>query len=399
MSIMRKLYNAYEIPAATSTNAHDEPVEQATEHPNGVHVFRPSNFPKEFESIKPQFPLFQHRVEKRSLLNADKPSDKNSLELPPLDQQRLLRVALLGPPNSGKSMLLNQLSGRKISIVSSVPHTTRHRIIGQFSQSSSQVVFIDTPGVLLTKEGSSDDRRSFVSLPWEAARDADLSVVITDSWKDQQFNNSGNDAVPSKKPEISREMRVILKRLQAIRKPAVLVLNKVDCLSDKRVLLELADLYNNSYKNFQQTFMISAKTRDGLEDLRSHLLAETKPGNWLYDPKQASCVSDCRLVADIIREKLLWMASRGTIPYYAPSKMKFEVRGWTGLPDSSLRLDVSIQIKPAFFEKIFALHPQKDHHPVEMCRRQAAKELSKLFGVGIHLFFKVTPSDGATSLG
>lgn len=394
MSIMRKLYAINGLPATqlapSSTATSDESFgdEIIDKGPDGVYEFRPANFPAEFEDIKRQFPTPERRAEKPQL----KESEQSAARLPPLEQQRTAKIAVIGLANSGKSCLVNRLVKGKVSAVSSIPLTTRHRTVGQFTQSPNQLVLLDTPGVLAVEGNKSNFtgsyRRVAASLPWEAARDADLNLLVVDCWHHQGLNDkSKND----QNMRISSDMQEILKKLRATRKPAILVLNKVDCLSDKRRLLDISDMYNDSYKGFQQTFMISARKNDGVEDLRSHLLAETKPAAWLFEPNQISCISDCRSVHEILREKFCRLASKDKFPYFALYKMKCEVRGWTVMPDQAQRIDVSIQLKRKYLDKIMseAADTPAQLHPIEICRIQAARELSQKYGSNTYLFLKL----------
>src|SRR5215217_4603700 len=159
-------------------------------------------------------------------------------------------VALIGAPNVGKSTLVNALVGSKVTIVSRKVQTTRALIRGIVIESNAQIILVDTPGIFSPKRRLD---RAMVSTAWSGAHDADLVCVLLDA-----------------KAGIDDEAETILAALQKIQHQKILVLNKIDLIPREK-LLALAKAANDRMK-FASTFMVSAISGDGVDDLR-HTLA------------------------------------------------------------------------------------------------------------------------------
>ena len=157
-------------------------------------------------------------------------------------------VALVGRPNVGKSTLLNRLLGIKVAIVSPKPQTTRHRILGVVGAPKGQIGVIDAPGI----QGQPGALNKHLSdLAWQIVREADASVMMVEA-------RSGPSSVEA-------EDRRTLERLSAMRKPVILVVNKIDRIA-KPLLLPMIDRYRGWFP-FSDLVPLSAKTGDGLEVL------------------------------------------------------------------------------------------------------------------------------------
>ncbi|HER27613.1 MAG TPA: GTPase Era, partial [Rhodospirillales bacterium] len=181
-------------------------------------------------------------------------------------EQRCGFMAVLGAPNVGKSTLVNRLVGTKVSIVSPKVQTTRTRVLGIRMEQSAQLVFIDTPGVFVPKRRLD---RAMVASAWGGAADADRILLMIDATK-------GIDA----------DSKMILDKLRAQDKTALLVINKID-LIDKQNLLDLTDRLSQS-GSFSDIFMISAQTGDGVKDLLARLVESAPLGPWMYPEDQIS---------------------------------------------------------------------------------------------------------------
>src|SRR4051794_25070608 len=163
-------------------------------------------------------------------------------------------VALIGAPNVGKSTLVNALVGPKVTIVSRKVQTTRALIRGIVIEDGAQIVLVDTPGIFSPKRRLD---RAMVSTAWSGAHDADVVCVLCDA-----------------KAGIDAEADAILNKVAAVDHEKILVLNKID-LVPREKLLTLAKAANERLP-FARTFMVSAMSGDGVEDLR-HALSEMVP--------------------------------------------------------------------------------------------------------------------------
>lgn len=268
-------------------------------------------------------------------------------------------VALLGAPNTGKSTLVNLLVGAKVSIVSPKVQTTRSKVLGIFIEHGTQVVLIDTPGVFSPRRRLD---RAMVSAAWSGAAGADEILLLVDGSK-------GYDA----------DTRRIVEQLKMWKRPASLVLNKVD-LVDKTILLKLAaDLYHDQL--FPDTFMISARTGDGVKQLISELAGRLPMGPWLFPGDQLSDMPNRLLAAEITREKL-YHQLRNELPYASA----VQTEDWVERDDGSLRINQVIFVERTSQKAIVV---GKNGRQIKSIGEAARKELEKLFECRVHLFLFV----------
>lgn len=230
---------------------------------------------------------------------------KNNSKSQELTQTKLLKVAIVGEANSGKSTLTNCLIGGKICAVTAVPHTTRRQTVGVFTVGDSQIVLLDTPGIVNLPEARRlKMTREHMRAPSDAVHDADLIAVLV-------------DATDRKRNQVIHE--TILTVLETHKDlPSILILNKIDNVKTKSVLLDIVCMLvqdrekdNWGYKNiggwskFEHVFMISAKTGDGIEEIKQYFAAKSKPNEWLFPADTRTDQNFDQIMQEIFREKLL----------------------------------------------------------------------------------------------
>ncbi len=201
-------------------------------------------------------------------------------------------VAIVGRPNAGKSTLLNALVGAKVSIVTSVPQTTRNRILGIANRPGAQMIFMDTPGIHKPLSRLNERMMSFVR---QALEERDLALLIVDA--SVKFGKGDQFA---------------LELLKEYAPPTILLLNKIDLISKPR-LLPLMDRYAKLH-NFEEIIPISAKTGDGLELLVSAVIARLPEGPQYFPPDVYTDQPERFLASEIIREKVIGH-TRQELPY------------------------------------------------------------------------------------
>ncbi len=201
-------------------------------------------------------------------------------------------IALIGAPNAGKSTLVNALVGQKVAIVSSKVQTTRVRLTGVAMAGAAQLLMVDTPGVFQPRRRLD---RAMVQNAWEGAADADVLLAIVDA-----------------KAGLRDEVRTLLATLADRKEPRWLVLNKVDATS-KDKLLALA-MEANALTPFDETFMVSALTGDGVADLKAALAAAAPEGPWLFPEDQLSDAPARLMAAELVREQLFQQLGQ-ELPY------------------------------------------------------------------------------------
>lgn len=269
-------------------------------------------------------------------------------------------VALLGAPNSGKSTLLNHLVGAKISIVTHKVQTTRARIRAIAIEGTSQIVFVDTPGIFTPKRRL---ERAMVAAAWAGAGDGDLRVLVYDATK----------------RTIDPDTRLILDGLKRRKLDAVLVLNKIDAMARGR-LLELATQFE-VHGIFTRIFMISALKGDGVADLRAHLAQAMPLGPWHYPEDQLTDLPERLLAAEVTREKL-FLRLHQELPY----ALTVETESWEDFVDGSVKIEQTIYVQRSS-QKAIVLG--KAGQSIKAIRAAAQEDLQALLDRRVHLFLFV----------
>jgi GTP-binding protein Era len=268
-------------------------------------------------------------------------------------------VALIGAPNAGKSTLLNRLVGAKVSIVTPKVQTTRTRVLGIALRGAAQVIFIDTPGIFEPRRRLD---RAMVAAAWSGAADADLVVLLVDAQKGY-----------------SGDARRIVEGLMKAGRKAILALNKIDLVKRETLLALSAEL--NESGVFTDTFMISATTGDGVDDLMETLVERLPEGPWLYPEDQLSDMPERLLAAEVTREKL-FLQLRQELPY----ALTVETEEWEDKPDGSVRIGQVVYVQR---DSQKAIVLGKGGQRIKSVGAAARGELEQMLGCTVHLFLFV----------
>lgn len=198
-------------------------------------------------------------------------------------------ITIAGRPNVGKSTLINHLVGEKIAIVSNKPQTTRNRICGVLTRGDTQLVFIDTPGFHKprTKLGT-----YMVDVVRESVADVDLILLIVEPIAN-----------------IGPQEEALLEQIKASGAPAILVINKIDTVQDKDQLLSVIATYSARF-DFAAVMPISAKFNDGVKALLDECVKYAAESPFFFPEDMTSDQPERQVIAEIIREKLLWNLER-----------------------------------------------------------------------------------------
>ncbi|OJU50322.1 MAG: GTPase Era [Mesorhizobium sp. 61-13] len=268
-------------------------------------------------------------------------------------------VALIGAPNAGKSTLVNQLVGTKVSIVTHKVQTTRALVRGIATHGTTQIVFVDTPGIFKPRRRLDT---AMVTTAWGGAKDADVVLVLIDAERG-----------------IKGDADAILERLKDVRQPMVLILNKVDRVKPE-ALLALAKVANERVP-FQGTFMVSALTGSGCKDLLDYLAEKLPAGPWYYPEDQISDLPMRQLAAEITREKL-YLRLHQELPYSS----HVETEKWEEKKDGSVRIEQVIYVERDSQKKIVLGHKGETIRAIGEASR---KEIGEILEQKVHLFLFV----------
>ncbi|MBR2687082.1 MAG: GTPase Era [Aquamicrobium sp.] len=268
-------------------------------------------------------------------------------------------VALIGAPNAGKSTLINQLVGTKVSIVTHKVQTTRALVRGIATHGTAQIVLVDTPGIFKPKRRLDT---AMVTTAWGGAKDADLVLVLIDAERG-----------------IRGDADAILDKLAEVRQPKILVLNKVDRVKPE-MLLTLTKTANERVA-FERTFMVSALTGSGCKDLLDYLGEALPVGPWFYPEDQISDLPMRQLAAEITREKL-YLRLHQELPYSS----HVETEKWEEKKDGSVRIEQVIYVERDSQKKIVLGHKGET---IRAIGEAARKEIGEILEQKAHLFLFV----------
>jgi len=193
-------------------------------------------------------------------------------------------ITICGRPNVGKSTLTNAFVGEKVAIVTNKPQTTRNRICAILNRGESQFVFVDTPGLHKARTRLGD---YMVNVVKESVSDVDAVLLLVEP--------IANIGAPEQE---------LIERIKKLGCPAVLVINKVDTLEKKEALLEVMQVYNQAHQ-FDAVVPISAKNKEGVEELLALLENYLAEGPQLFPADMVTDQPERQVMAEILREKLL----------------------------------------------------------------------------------------------
>uniref|UniRef100_A0A674NW23 GTPase Era, mitochondrial n=1 Tax=Takifugu rubripes TaxID=31033 RepID=A0A674NW23_TAKRU len=314
---------------------------------------------------------FLTRLANGAILKADAPlpsvlpnsGEHLSLLLRHPDQpakSKVLKVAIIGSPNAGKSTLSNQLLGRKVFAVSKKVHTTRNRAMGVLTEGDTQIILLDTPGLTtVSKVKRHQLEKSLLVDPWNTVKEADLMVVmvdVADRWMCSRL-----------------DFEVLKCLAQHPDTPAILVLNKVDKVKAKDRLLDITAVLTcgmvNGHKmrvrpvikppwakklkeqlkvlrsqlgwpHFKDVFMLSSVDSDDVETLKTYFITKAKTGSWKYHSEVLTDQSPEEVCTNLIREKLLEYLPQ-EVPYAVTQSIEFWQEGENG----ELHINVKLYAK------------------------------------------------------
>lgn len=272
-------------------------------------------------------------------------------------------IAVLGAPNAGKSTLINQLVGAKVSIVTHKVQTTRIRIMGIAIREKTQLVFIDTPGIFAPRRRLD---RAMVDAAWRGAAEADRIMLVVDA-----------------KRGVDQDTQRIVDGLKKTQRKAFLILNKIDLIKRDELLALAAKL--NETGLFEETFMVSALKGDGVSDIMDKLVGLLPPGPWMFPEDQLSDLPQRLMAAEVTRE-YLFLQTHQEVPYATT----VETDSWEEFKDGSVKINQTIYVQRDSQKSIIL---GKKGVKVKEIGASARQDLMEIFGRNVHLFIHVKVRD------
>jgi GTP-binding protein Era len=269
-------------------------------------------------------------------------------------------VALIGAPNAGKSTLLNQLVGMKLSIVSRKVQTTRMRVLGIKMHHKAQIVFVDTPGIFRPKRRLD---RAMVAAAYGAADEADIVVLLVDAAAGKAALDPDGDT------------QRILTGLKAREQRTLLALNKVDLVAPA-ALLPLAEKLTAQHA-FAAVFFISAERGEGVAPMLDDLAAHLPAGPFLFPEDEVTDVPLRLLAAEITREKIFDQLHE-ELPY----SISVETEAWESFADGSVKIDQVVKVTREAHKPIVL---GKGGQRIKAIGSAARRDIAELVGAPVHL--------------
>lgn len=280
------------------------------------------------------------------------------------ENRRCGAVSLIGAPNAGKSTLVNQLVGTKVSIVTHKVQTTRSRVVGIAMQDNSQVVLVDTPGIFHPQKRLD---KAMVNAAWREAHSSDVIALLIDA--SHRTRNKEDELILSELQKRDTHQKVVL------------LLNKIDLIPRER-LLDMAQDYHDMGL-FEDIYMISALSGNGCPKLLEDFAKFIPEGDWVYDPEVVSDMPARLLAAEITREKLFQQLHQ-EIPYMCT----VETETWENTEKGDVKIGQIIYVvNPRHKGMILGKQGQK----IKRIGRDSRLEIQELLEQTVHLnlFVKV----------
>ena len=264
-------------------------------------------------------------------------------------------ITIAGRPNVGKSTLTNYLVGEKIAIVSNKPQTTRNRICGIVTRGDTQFVFVDTPGYHRARTKLGD---YMVNVARESIADVDATILVV-------------EPIPS----IGPQEEGLIEKIKGSHCPAILAINKIDTV-EKDKLLEVIAVYSQA-ASFDAIIPISAKTGDGVEALLAQCEKYAIASPFLFDEELTTDQPERQVMAEIIREKILWNLDREI-----PHGTAVEITRFSERDNGIIDIDATIYCEKASHKGIII---GKRGDMLKKISTQARTDCEKFMGTKVYL--------------
>lgn len=275
------------------------------------------------------------------------------------------RVALMGPPNAGKSTLINALVGRKVAIVTSRPQTTRNRIVGILSERDAQIIFMDTPGIhALRGQTRGHLGRIMAQSAWQSLDAADSALLVLDG-----------DLYVRRPEYMEKDLAPLAGALSGEERPVIVAVNKVDLFHDKSRMLPLLESVSALLPH-AEIFPLSALRRDGIPALRDIIRRTLPEGEALFPEDQLSTVPLRFMAAEIIREKLF-----DRLYQEVPYSVAVDIEQWDEDPERATIHAVIYVARPSHKAMVIG----RGGEGIKAVGTAARKEIKQLLEKKVHL--------------
>jgi len=274
---------------------------------------------------------------------------------------KILKIALVGRTNAGKSTLINKIVGEKISIQNKKINTTQVTVIGIKNIRETQLIFYDTPGSNFLKSLNAQSKNLKTNL-WSGIDDSDIILYLIDS-----------------KTANSKFLFEQIIKLQEVKKKILIIFNKIDLISNKEILPLTSNLNKNF--NIDSFFTISAKQNIGIENLLNYIDKFSYASSWVFKDDEITNKDDVFIVGELLRETMLTYLHK-EIPY----NVNIQTSNFKTLRNNDIKIKQKIIIKQPRYKKIIL---GKKGEMIKKIREDSQKKMSKIFNAKIHLYIEI----------
>ena len=274
---------------------------------------------------------------------------------------KILKIALVGRTNAGKSTLINKIVGEKISIQNKKINTTQVTVKGIKNIRETQLIFYDTPGSNFLKSLNAQSKNLKTNL-WNGIDDSDIILYLVDS-----------------KTANTKFLFEQIKKLQEVNKKILIIFNKIDLISNKDILPLTSNLNKNF--NIDSFFTISAKQNIGIEDLLNYVDKFSYASNWVFKDDEITNKDDVFIVGELLRETMLTYLHK-EIPY----NVNIQTSNFKTLRNKDIKIKQKIIIKQPRYKKIIL---GKKGEMIKKIREESQKKMGKIFNAKIHLYIEI----------
>ena len=279
-------------------------------------------------------------------------------------QNKILKIAIVGKTNAGKSTLINNIIGEKISIQNKKINTTQDLIIGIKNIDKTQILFYDTPGSNFLKSLNMQSKNLKINL-WIGIEDSDIILYLVDS-KTINFSFLFDQ----------------LEKIKEVKKKVILVFNKIDLIESKN-LLPIIKKINDKYQ-IESFFNISAKNSIGVLDLLDYLLNFAYVSSWIYHKDEITNKDDKFILNELLRETLLTYLHK-EIPY----NLIINTSTYKVLKNNDIKIKQKIIINEKRYKKIIL---GKKGEMIKAIREDSQKKMSTILKAKVHLYLEIINS-------
>lgn len=276
-------------------------------------------------------------------------------------KKKLIKVALVGKTNAGKSTLVNSFVGEKISIINKKINTTQDLILGILNIDTTQIIFYDTPGSNFLKTSNLLQKKNKTHI-WSAIEQVNLILYIIDSSK-YNYQDIESD----------------INKISEVNKSIILVFNKIDLIENEKILFYINELKKINF--IESFFNISAKYNKGITNLSNYLRTKSITHEWLYKNDEITNKDDIFITNECTRNAILEFLHQ-EIPY----NIKVRSLVFKYLKNHDLKIKQSIELQNERYKPIIL---GKKGNTIKRIRENSQNAIHKILNCKVHLYLQV----------